>query len=579
MVRVRTLIDYIKTYKTVNMNIQHFNLKSMAAYRHNKAKRGYNPFDYPEEWEFFKHPFEADEEDDILTDLLFQIRKMTRRLHLYFDDNDYNRLEAAFYFGLLDSLSEVEDYLLGALKYARYCRLENLFFLSAHEELGNFIEKLSTLSDELFSKIRTFGDSIRELNTECHDGVFFLRQYCDLTKHGIPNNMLRALLRAPNFPFDLEKPLMVDKDTNIWSFLENATIDLTLTEEEQNIEGACDSSKLETTLDPVDNLLWHIRGTLLWVVIKKVIKVCSNVAAIVNRHDKLVENIYQDTYKELCGVYARSQAYARRRDEELPQRCGEFLYLQGRKPTTMEVHTFFNTQYRNLIMTQNQSQLLFHRCRKQENTFYIEFIKLLLNEDTHEDAEDFLFVQTFSKELSVQHMSGKKVSSSTKNETSAEDPSQKSIQILKVDKVIAKELKIDGGRYPHFPELLSVEESTKLYEFLSRERFIDGNKTPLADFNYLMGAANQYTTHNGPKPICWLKNRQMLREMLKRAFATLLNNGTTQKSLADLVQCCFVNKNGVALSLANNNVRQIVKQEMDALDDFFATISRHEQTS
>lgn len=130
----------------------HFNLDTMTAYRKNLAKRGYNPFDYPEEWEFFKHPFDVDEEDDILTDLLFQIRKMTRRLHIYFDAQEYNRFETAFYFGLLDSLSEADDYLLGALKYARYCRLENLFFLAAKDDLGAFFEKLDSLMDELLSK-------------------------------------------------------------------------------------------------------------------------------------------------------------------------------------------------------------------------------------------------------------------------------------------------------------------------------------------------------------------------------------------------------------------------------------------
>lgn len=201
-------------------NTSHFNFQTMTAYRKNKAKRGYNPFDYPEEWEFFKYPFEVDdEEDDIMTDILFQIRKMTRRLHLYFDGYDYNRLETAFYFGLLDSLSETEDYLLGALKYARYCRLENLFFLAAVKELEPFLENLKRLQDELLAKIRSFGGSIDELNKECYDDNLFLHQYCDLTQHGIPNDMLHALLRAPNFPFSSEKPLIIDNNTNIFSYL------------------------------------------------------------------------------------------------------------------------------------------------------------------------------------------------------------------------------------------------------------------------------------------------------------------------------------------------------------------------
>lgn len=391
------------------MSTSHFNFQTMTAYRKNKAKRGYNPFDYPEEWEFFIYPFEVDdEEDDILTNLLFQIRKTTRRLHLYFEEYDYNRLETAFFFGLLDSLSEAEDYLLGALKYARYCRLENLFFLAAAKELEPFLEKLNRLQDELLEKIRSFGGSIVELNKECYGDNLFLHQYCALTQQGIPSDMLHALLRAPNFPFGPDKHLIIDKNTDILSYLENVAINLKVTKEERNIEGACDSSEMDTMLDPVDKLLWYIRGTLLWVVIKKIMMVCSNATALANRHNKLVETMCQDAYKEVCDVYAHSKAYAKRRDEELPRQCGEELFLQGRKPTDTELHTYFNTQYRNYIQTHNESQRLFLQYRKQENTFCLEFLKLLLDEDKREDAEDFLFFQTFGKELSLkQSPSGK----------------------------------------------------------------------------------------------------------------------------------------------------------------------------
>lgn len=379
--------------------MSHFNYQTMAAYRKSKGMRGYNPFDYPEEWEFFKHPFEADEEDDILADLLFQIRKMTRRLHLYFDNYDYNRLETAFYFGLSDSLSETDDYLLGALKYARYCRLENLFFLSANKEIAPFLEKLSRLQDELLSKIRSFGENIVELNMECHEGNLFLHQYCELTQHGIPNDMLRALLRAPCFQFGLDKTMKIDENTSLWSYFNNARVHSMFTEIEQNIDGACDSSNLNRLLEPVDWLLYYIRGTLLWVVIEKILSVFLNVTAFSNRYNKLVETIYQDAYKEVCGVYARSKAYAKRRDEELPQQCREDLFLQGNKPTDTDVQTYFNSHYRNFILSQNKCQQLYHQYRKQEDTFCIEFLNMLFDEDTREDAEDFLFFQTFGKEL------------------------------------------------------------------------------------------------------------------------------------------------------------------------------------
>ncbi len=557
------------------MTMSHFNYQTMTAYRKSKGMRGYNPFDYPEEWEFFKHPFETDEEDDILTNLLFQIRKMTRRLHLYFDVD--GRSETAFYFGFLDSLSETEDYLFGALKYARYCRLENLFFLTAHEDLGGFIEKLSRLKDELFSKISSFGENTAELNQNCYDGNLFLRQYCELTQNGIPDDMLHALLRLPDFPSDLSKPLKLDKKANIWSYFNNATTELEFTEEEQNIEGAFDTSKLEEKLQPVDMLLWHIRGTLLWLVIKKIRWVCSNADALGHRHNKLVETMCKNAYDEVCDVYARSKAYAKRRDEEFLQQCGDYLYLQGRKPTIAEMHTYFNQQYRNLILSQNQSNQLYLRCRKQEGTFYVGFLNNLLKEETRQDAEDFLFCQTFGKELSTkQTTTGKNSPFDAIQESFANARAQSTIPVLEVGKLITKELKIENGGHLHFPACLSIEVALSFYKFLSQNGFIDEKETPLEDFNYLMGATTQYTTPSAPKPICWLKNRQMLREMLKLAFAPLLKNGTTLSSLAKFVPTSFVDKKGKPLKLANNDERQIVLQELDALKIFFATISRPE---
>lgn len=406
----------------------------MSAYRQNEIKKGYNPFDYPEEWEFFKHPFEEEDEDDILTNILFQIHKMTRRLHLYFDVD--GRLETAFFFGLLDSLSETEDYLFGALKYARFCHLENLFFLTAQEDLGAFLEKLSRLKDELFSKISSFGENTAELNHNCYDGNLFLRQYCELTQNGVPDDMLNAFLRLPDFPSDLSKPLMLDKKTNIWSYFNNATTELEFTEEEQNIEVAFDTSKLEEKLQPVDMLLWHIRGTLLWLVIKKIRFVCSNADALGHRHNKLVGTMCKNAYDEVCDVYARSKAYAKRRDEEFLQQCGDYLYLQGRKPTIAEMHTYFNQQYRNLILTHNQSNQLYLRCRKQENTFYVEFLNKLLNEETRQDAEDFLFCQAFSKELNTKQTSPKKSSTPKKFREFIKDKERTEEIIAKLHRLI-----------------------------------------------------------------------------------------------------------------------------------------------
>ena len=251
------------------------------------------------------------------------------------------------------------------------------------------------------------------------------------------------------------------------------------------------------------------------------------------------------------------------------------MFIQERKPTLTETQTYFNTLYRDFITRNNQSYQLYYQYRKQENKFYEKFLALLLDENTRQDAEDFLFIMTYSKEInSKKNPLGKKEPSNVMDESSVTASSQAPVSILKVGTLITNELVMNEGRHPRFPECLSIEDGKKLYNFLSENRFIDGEKTPLADFNYLMGAATQYTTPNAPKLIWWLKNRQMLREMLNLTFAPLLNNGTKQKTLADIVPSCFVDKKGKPLNLSKNKNDGIVKQDMDALTEFFATILR-----
>lgn len=395
-----------------------------------------------------------------------------------------------------------------------------------------------------------------------------------MTKHGIPDDMLRALLRVPSFPFNTNVTLKVDKNANLWSYLENVRVGASLIEEEKYIEGACDSSGLDNLLQPVDMLLWHIRGTLLWVVIKKIAYLDINTKAYMHRHNELIETMCGDAYEEVRSVYARSKLYAKRRDEELLQQCSEELFLQSRKPTAEDVRTYFITQYRNSILQNNKSQQLFHQYRKQESTFHIGFLNMLLSEDMREDAEDFLFVHTFSKELSEKQAKTERNRKFRDAESSLTSPTHASVNTLEVNTLIVKDLKIDGGEHPRLPECLSIEDAQKLYEFLSKERFIDGGKTPLADFNYLMGASTKYTTPDRPKPIYWQKNKQMLREMLCLAFAPLLENGTSLSTLSKHVPDCFVDKNGKPIELAKNDERQTVYDEMKSLNSFFTTISR-----
>lgn len=159
---------------------------------------------------------------------------------------------------------------------------------------------------------------------------------------------------------------------------------------------------------------------------------------------------------------------------------------------------------------------------------------------------------------------------------SSNDSVQMPVSCLKVDTIIVNRFFAEGKNYSRYPKCLSIEYSTSLYLFLRQNGFIDGEKTPLADFNYLMGAADQYTTPDKPKPICWLKNKQILREMLFLAFAPLINNGSTKKSITDLAPDCFVDKKGKTLKLGKNDERQIVTQDINALKDFFSDLIRPE---
>ncbi len=145
-----------------------------------------------------------------------------------------------------------------------------------------------------------------------------------------------------------------------------------------------------------------------------------------------------------------------------------------------------------------------------------------------------------------------------------------------VNTMVVNKVAVDDSDHPRFPKCLSNENSSGLYLFLCQNGFIDGDKTPLADFNYLMGADDRYTTPSKPKPICWLKNKQMLREMLLLAFAPLINNGTTKKYIADLVPSCFVDEKNNPQKLSKNKEENVVMQDKKALEDFFATITRPE---
>ena len=73
------------------------------------------------------------------------------------------------------------------------------------------------------------------------------------------------------------------------------------------------------------------------------------------------------------------------------------------------------------------------------------------------------------------------------------------------------------------------------------------------------------------KPIVWLKNKQLLREMLELWFKRLLDEKSLNKAKMEAI-CphVFIDKKGESIALANN--KQIGQIDSDKLANYFATL-------
>ena len=131
------------------------------------------------------------------------------------------------------------------------------------------------------------------------------------------------------------------------------------------------------------------------------------------------------------------------------------------------------------------------------------------------------------------------------------------------------EVKIEK-KQAHFPSCLTYSQGDAALKFLKENKFVPEDTEP-TNFLYQMGCSGDCPTD--VKPIVWLKNKQLLREMLELWFKRLLDEKSLNKAKMEAI-CTniFINQKGESIALAKN--KQVLMEDSDILADFFATILR-----
>lgn len=120
----------------------------------------------------------------------------------------------------------------------------------------------------------------------------------------------------------------------------------------------------------------------------------------------------------------------------------------------------------------------------------------------------------------------------------------------------------------HFPPHMNYHQGERILVQLKEKKFVKGNTEP-QNFMYLMGCTDERPTD--VKPIVWLKNKQLLREMLELWFAKLLEEKSfTKAKMADICSQVFVDDKGEMIHLAKN--KATLSADSDDLKKIFATI-------
>lgn len=367
--------------------LAHFNFFTMHGYNAGDIRKGYNPFDNPDDWEFFLHPFVFEEGNDILSDYVFQIRKLTRRLHTWFDPiTERPQLETGYYLSLLDAATETEDYIIGAHKYARLCRMEKTLYLMGTRELKDFFDNYKPAYENLLLELKRYAhsDDINENLAELDgtgDYVSF-SQWQYMVQNAPGGKLLKNILLNPEINA---------AHANAELFMEGL--------EKFDIHGYCDTSCYESLVSGIDIMLFNIRGTLLLYAFYKIYTINSELEKFEGRHDKLQEKLCSDVYDELLANYARSGCFRQFRDVKLKQRCITELALRGCKPTAEQIDSYFNNQFRTYVNQFNTIQKIFLKNNEDKVQLGNALINAISDKDRYSEAEEFLFLMSYSEEL------------------------------------------------------------------------------------------------------------------------------------------------------------------------------------
>lgn len=120
----------------------------------------------------------------------------------------------------------------------------------------------------------------------------------------------------------------------------------------------------------------------------------------------------------------------------------------------------------------------------------------------------------------------------------------------------------------HFPSCLTFSQGEAALKFLKENKFVPEDTEP-KDFLFQMGCIDDCPTDI--KPIIWLTNKQLLREMLELWFKPLLDEKVLKKAKIEAI-CpnVFIDKKGESIALAKN--KQVGQSDSDKLSTFFATL-------
>ena len=129
--------------------------------------------------------------------------------------------------------------------------------------------------------------------------------------------------------------------------------------------------------------------------------------------------------------------------------------------------------------------------------------------------------------------------------------------------------KVEVNKQPtHFPPSLDFNQGQAALNFLKEKDFVPSETEP-GNFLYQMGCTEE--SPDEVRPVVWLKNKQLLREMLEHWYSKLLEDESfTQTKMAAVCSQVFVNEDGDMIHLAKR--KSVPSWESEKLKDFFATI-------